>query len=306
MTDDNVAQLNEELEQIRKTLDEKSADKEKSYQKRQALRNEISQEIAKVKDLKVERNTFTSKVKELKESKSSMIAEQKRTLDELKEHQKKIRDAQPAGGKKVHPDRLLQQIERLDYVIETEALSPKKEQEVMDKIRQFKAEYDQVKGSDDVFAKYRQVRAHFTNLNREISEVKKLIQNNADVSQEHHVKMLAVSKRIDELKEELDVLDKEYQDKRAEYLKVLDDFRAIKEKLGIAVPEKRKTERATRKAAADARAQEENTKLASKQEDVYDKIKRKQKITTEDLLILQNAELRGIDRKEQKDDQADE
>ena len=301
---EDIEQLKEELEQTRKTLDEKSAEKEHSYQKRQSLRSKISTLINEVKELKKERNAFTSKVRKLKETKSGKIAEQKRILDDLKEYQKKIRDAQPAGGRKVHPDRLLQQVERLEYVIETEALSPKKEQEVMDKIRQFKAEYEQVKGSDEVYAKYREVRKQFTNLNREISEVKTLIQSNADTSQEHHVKMLDVSKRIDELKEELDAADKEYQEKRQDYLKVLDDFKGIKEKMGIAVPEKRKVERENRKAQAEARAEAENTKLASKQEDVYEKIKNKQKLTTEDLLILQNAEMRGIEHKETPEEPA--
>lgn len=296
---EDIEQLKGELEQTRISLDEKSAEKERSYQKRQSLRSQISTLITEVKELKKERNTFTSKVRKFKEAKTGKIADQKRILDELKELQKQIRASQPVGGRKVHPDRLLQQIERLDYVIETEALSPKKEQEVMDKIRQFKTEYEQVKGSDDVYAKYREVRKQFTNLNREISEVKTLIQSNADTSQEHHVKMLDVSKRIDELKEALDAADKEYQEKRQEYLKVLDTFKGIKEKLGMAVPEKRKIERENRKAQAEARAEAENTKLASKQEDVYEKIKNKQKLTTEDLLILQNAEMRGIEHKDE-------
>jgi uncharacterized coiled-coil DUF342 family protein len=308
MTED-IEQLNRELEQTRITLDEKSAEKERAYQKRQSIRSKISQLINEVKELKKERNTFTSKVRKLKETKSGKIAEQKGILDELKELQKKIRESQPAaspGKGKVHPDRLLQQIERLDYVIETEALSPKKEQEVMDKIRQLKTEYEQVKGSDDVYAKYREVRKQFTNLNREISEVKTIIQSNADTSQEHHVKMLEVSKQIDELKAELDAAEAEYQEKRTEYLAVLDGFKTIKEKLGMAVPEKRKVERENRKAQAEARAEAENTKLASKQEDVYAKIKKKQKITTEDLLILQNAEMRGIEHKEDAPEEAED
>lgn len=306
MAEDNVAQLNTELEQVRSELDQRSAEKENAYQKRQTLRSEISRRIGEVKELKDERNTFTSKVKELKETKSAKIAEQKDVLASLKEYQKQIREAQPAGGRKIHPDRLLQQVERLEYVIETEALSPKREQEVMDKIRQLKAEYEQVKGTDDVYAKYREVRKTFTNLNREISEIKKLIQNNADISQEHHLKMLEVSKHIDELKEQLDELDKEYQERRKEYLDVLDRFRAIKEKLGITVPEKRKQDRSRRREAAEAKHEAENTKLASKQEDVFAKIKNKQKLTTEDLLILQNAEMRGIKQKQPESEQPSE
>ena len=286
---EDISALHKELEEKKPALDEASQQKEAVYQKRQTLRDEIAQLIRQIKELKRERNTFTDSVRELKRQKREHIAKQKELLETLKAHQAKMREI-PRDGQKSNPDQLARQIERFEYMVETEALTPTKEQEIMDKIKQLRKEYDALSGSREIFSEYREVRKAFTQLNKEINTVKRQIQDEAAKSQEKHEAMLELSGKVDSIKEEIEKLDEEYEKKRGEFVEIAQQVKDIKQRLGIAIPEKKRIDEKKRQEVVEKKREENRKEMATLHQEVLDKIKAKKKLTTEDFLILQTSE----------------
>jgi len=286
---EDIDNLKGELERVRSLIEEKSTIKENAFQKRQQIKDEMLKIIDSIKELKIKRNELTDKVRSLKKNKLELIKKQKVLLEKLKAAQTALRSSK-SGERRTPPHVLLKKIEALDYTIETEALSPEKEKGVMTQIKQLRKEYDLVKNIAESTKGYSELRKEFSTINKEINALKKVVQDDAKKSQDYHEQMIAESEKVEELKKKLEETDKEFEEKRKDYLEVADQFRQIRSKLGIAIPEKKVAERKKRDEEESYRKTEEKKEIASLRAEVMEKIKLKQKLTTEDLRILQSSD----------------
>jgi uncharacterized coiled-coil DUF342 family protein len=286
---EDIDGLKGDLERVRSLMEEKSASKEGAFQKRQQIKDEMLKVIDGIKELKIKRNDLTDKVRQLKKTKLELIKKQKVLLEKLKAAQAALRNTK-TGDRKMPPQVLLKKIEALDYTIETEALSPDKEKQIMVQIKQLKKEYDLVKNISESTKGYSELRKEFSSINKEINALKKVVQDDAKKSQEFHELMIQESEKVEELKKKLEENEKEFEDRRKEYLEVADQFRQIRSKLGIAIPEKKIAEKRKRQEEETQRKTEEKKEIASLRAEVMEKIKQKQKLTTEDLRILQSSD----------------
>jgi len=277
---DNLSEqaLRKDIGSLRETLHEISDQKEQLFQKRSGLGKSISELITKIKQLKEERNALTDQVKAAKEERQKVTADLRLKIEQHKKiiAEKKPITVRPSGKS---PSFLKKQIESIEYKIETEGLSFEKEQKMMKVLRDLKKEYNASAASHKAYEASGALGSSISQLKRQADALHAQIQEKARLSQDKHEQLMKLSAQVDELKKQEGEISGEIADKKAEIAekaKPLDERR--KQLQNYADEGKQQSERQKRKKLSDLRAEVEL------------KIKNRQKLTTQDLLILQSAD----------------
>lgn len=272
------------IQQLRDSLNQIDSQKEHWFRKKEAIGKEIIALIGEAKKAKEQRNSLTDSVKKSKDERKGLITLLKEKIELLKN----LRDNKEESLKKHKvlgdPRGLRREIDRLEYSLQTNVVSFEKEQRIMKSIKEMKKKYDEVK---DVVV----VNEQIGSLNREIKELKskteekhKQVQDAAKKSQEFHENVLSSGKKIDDLKTEEEEAYKKFMEYKQQFnevnsqlkeqLPILND---LNQKLNISKEENKKE-----------KLQKIEETLRNKEEVVQEKLRKGQKLTTEDLLILQS------------------
>ena len=283
---DLVEELNRhrvEVSKFRNALNELDREKELWFKKKEELSKNIRESIQKIKGDKAKRDAFTQEIKELKPKRDGAnkdISVKLKEFDGLKKEKLLI---VKSLNIKESPSRLKQNIEKLEFKIETEPMSFEKEQAVMKKIKELKGLHDDALIIAEVDKKVQNISEIIKKMRKEANEAHKLIQEKAKQSQALHEEMLKLSAEIDKIKiDEEDAFKKFSELKKSfnatnshlkEKLRVMNDVKGALDKISSDKKEKKR--------------QEVESFLKSKEDAVNEKIRKGQKLTTEDLLVFQ-------------------
>ena len=290
MTSHSHKELVEELNKhridaskLRNALNELDKEKESWFRKKEEISSRIRAGIQKIKENKVKRDALTSEVKELKLKRDSFNKEIKPKSDELESLKKEQDEASKKLDVRESPSRLRQQMEKLEFKIETDTVSFEKEKELMKKIKTLKKDYDKLSILQESNKNVREALDAVRKLRRESNEIHKSIQEKAKESQVLHEEILKISAEIDKFKAEEEDAFRKFSGLRKQLheasshlndkFKLMDEVKSKLDKIQL---DKR-----------DIRKREEESFLKSKEEEVNEKIRKKQKLTTEDLLVFQ-------------------
>ncbi len=290
MSEEQDSELRKELDLLRKdiielkaTLNKIHADKERNYKEKQDVKQQIITFITDIRSSKKTRDELTSVVKVAKEKRHVLSDQIKEKIDEVKKL-KSVRDSQvKKKGGTINPSILRSEMNALERKIETEVISFEKEKQFMKLIKEKKKQLDEYKGVNAADEKIR-------NLSREIDTLKKAadkehdsMQNTADQSQKKHENLLATSKSIDELRAKEKELQTKYDNEKKKFSEVNEEYKKKAERareISITLGEVYKErDRRTRETTEQI--------LAEKEQVVEEKIKKRQKLTTEDILLFQ-------------------
>ena len=281
-----VKELNQhrlEVSKLRNELNAIDKEKESWFKKKDEKSRQIKELIHKIKDNKTKRDALTSEVKELKPKRDSINKGTSPKSAELAKLRKE-KESVKSPGIRESPYKIKQDMEKLEFKIETEAISFSKEQQLMKKIKELRKLYDSA--SDIVYAnkKIRDSAESIRKMRKESNEVHMSIQEKAKQSQALHEEILKMSSEIDRLKiEEQESFNKFSELKKKfteanyqlkEKLKAMNDVKNSLDKISSDKKEKKK--------------REIESFLKSKEEEVNQKLKRGEKLTTEDLLVFQS------------------
>ena len=273
--------LQEEISVLRRRLSELNAEKEGLFDKRHETGRQISDLIKNVKGVRSERDTLTGSVKLSKEEREKLNEEIRLRIEEAKKL--KEEEGEPP---KDDPRRIKREIERLDYKIETEVMSFEKEKQLMKAIKDLKKRYAEAEKAFVGLRKVREVSREIDRLKAIANSAHAKVQEGAKESQAKHESLVATSKQIDDLKTKEEDFNKLISEKKGQMAPIaaeLDEknrqLQDIRAKMGFAREE-------DKKAASDKRKK----KLSELQAEVNEKMKRGDKLTTEDLLIMQGQE----------------
>ena len=122
---------NREISEIRKELNILNDQKEAAFSNREAVGKKISGLIGKIKEFRKNRDKFTALVKEHKENRKSSRELVKKKIAEFKELDKKKKEFMKKHKIKIGPDKVREQIEKLETKIETEAMPFSEEKKIM-------------------------------------------------------------------------------------------------------------------------------------------------------------------------------
>lgn len=281
-----MKELKENIRQLRSEIEVLNKEKEAWMAKKNSFKQEILKHIGAVKELRNERNTLTTEVKLSKEERGKAgerIPELTAKLKELKD----TRDAlSKKNGLRKNAMGVKREIERMQHRMETMPMSFTAEKNLM---KQIKDKQKMLAGAEEIFKLSRQIKETYKLLDAYRAahdEQHSTVKEKAKGSQEKHETMLAESAKIDDLrKKEQEAFDKfkefktQYKDKSAvlsEHIKQLND---LYKELGIKEEEKQRHKTVAQKKS-----------LAQRRKEVEERMTRGEKLTTEDLLVLQSDE----------------
>src|SRR3989338_5706652 len=275
-----------EVSKLRNALNEIDKEKEFWFKKKQELSAKIRGSIQKIKDSKAKRDSLTSEVKALKPNRDSINKDISPKLSELEKLKKEKDELAGSIGVRESPSKIKQQMEKLEFRIETEAISFDKEREIMKKIKELRKVYGGLIEMQEAGKKWRESSESIRKMRKDANELHKSVQEKAKHSQALHEEILKASAEIDRIKAEEEDAFKKFSELKGKFsetnaqlkekLKVMNDVKSALDKISYDRKERRK--------------QEVESFLKSKEEEVNQKIKRGEKLTTEDLLVFQKFE----------------
>ena len=183
----------------------------------------------------------------------------------------------------VDPPAIKKQIEALEYKIETEAPPFQEEKRMMKTINDLRRQYEAAKSVSNVFEKIYSASKDVDNLRKRADETHKKVQVRAKDSQEKHEELITTSNDIDELR-------KKEKEEIAKFTAAKKEFMAVNDRLKEKLEEmyRIKTQLGDiAKVETTKKSRREDVLLREKGEEVREKIRKRQKLTTEDLLIMQ-------------------
>ncbi|MBI4360189.1 hypothetical protein HY572_00255 [Candidatus Micrarchaeota archaeon] len=198
---------------------------------------------------------------------------------------RKQTDAVPRGQ---NPQRLKAELEQLEWVQQTEALSKQEDREISKKVKAILKALPEAETASGTFQKIRELEKTLYAANDSARKTRQEMSQHAKKSDDHHKNHVTLLKKANSLSKKITERFKELDEKRAalmeEEQKIRDERKAERDS-AKADREALKTERQH----ANTKAREKARLLAGK---VLEKIKNGGKLTLEDLQIIQEA---GID-----------
>lgn len=281
-----LGELRREVTALRTELNQADEQKEEWFEKKEELGSRIRGLIRKIKEDREKRNTLTKEVKEEKKERDSLNQEVKDKISAVKELSREKDEISKKAGFKEDPSDIRRQIERLEFKIETEGLSFEKEKKLMDVIKGLKKRYKEAQKISGVWGRIHETSGQIDEKKKQAEEVHKEIQKKAEESQKMHEEMIALSKEVDELKKQEEEAFKKFVEFKAK-------FNDVNEKLKVKLTELNEVNGKLNKHVKSKRLEKEAREyeiLESKEQLIEEKIKKGEKLTTEDLLVFQKFE----------------
>ncbi|MBI4141939.1 hypothetical protein HY484_03380 [Candidatus Woesearchaeota archaeon] len=279
-------QLRQKIDGLQRSVTFLQSEADKIYASRnslekeqRSLRNELKKLIFASQEARKERDALTAEVKEEKTKRSELSAQIKEKIGSVKSLST---DAKIAGSL----GRLKHEINVINTKIETEVISFEKEKALMKRLHVLEKEYAAAKKSAESIKERKEVSCELNVLKKSADDIHGGIQKKAELSQEKHELAVSASKKIDEIKRKLDELNKVILDKE----KALGD---INSKLEPLLKELGELSGKVRKTADEVyRRRQDSMKktLQEKRTAIEARLKRGEKLTTEDLLVMQSGD----------------
>ncbi len=282
MENELTKQLNERkavIDQLREKLNLLSDQKEEWFSKKEELNEKIAALIGEIKKSKTARDECSKVVKDFKLKRDELNTELKLKSDALKQFKKEHGEIPPGKD----PGFLKCDIERLEQTIETSVMSFDKEKQLMKRINELRKQYKESEQTMGIFNTMNGLIKEVNELRAQANGAHRTVQDKAKESQDKHEAILMVSKQVDELR-------KEEQDAFAKFLDFKIKFAGVNEKLKVELLEFNKISGQMGEKKAEAKEQKHRKlkqELDIKEEVVEEKIKKRKRLTTEDLLVYQ-------------------
>jgi len=276
-------EINHAVSELRSRLNELNQQKEVWFEKKEAVSSQIRELISRVKTNRSQRNALTDKVRQAKTERERLHAVIKgkagtvKTLNEQKQGLLKKHDA-PGN-----PAYIRDEIDRLEHYLETNVISFEKEKELMKKINALKKRFAESSENAALWAQIGGASRELSSLRRETEKAHRDVQQHAQESQKLHESVVLDSREIDRLREE----EKGYYQKFMEFKKQFTEVSVqLKERLQEMDRMHRQLD-SFRAARRKSKEQKEADLIGGKVREIEAKIRRGEKLTTEDLLAFQ-------------------
>ncbi|MFH1133318.1 MAG: hypothetical protein V1735_02430 [Nanoarchaeota archaeon] len=291
-THKEITQLREEIGELKDKLDVINKEKEHWFLKKEEISVQIRDKITSIKAAKTQRNTLTKKVSDVKDLRKLLNDQIRDKIEGIKKLNTEKDEVQKKFNITKDPVMIQRDIDRLEFRIETEALSFEREQDSMKKIKELKSQLKESKAVSGVWDRVHSLSKEIDDLKRKATDEHRKIQNLAKESQVQHEIMLELSKDIDDIKAKEEEYYKKFFDLKQQFVELNNQ---LKEKMAKQKDLHNRLD-ADRAEDKEKRLVEEEKTLEQKNIEVEEKIKKGKKLTTEDLLIFQVTEAKQMEK----------
>lgn len=264
------------LSALKNTLSELSKEKEAQFLVRETVNKKLQEVYSLIRAHKEKRDQTIALIRDEKQKRGELHS-QIQTFGAAPPKQVNRR----SSGLSLRD--LSSKIATMERTFEMSVMSPDKEREFMKKLKALKAEYEQGKKEQEARNVQREALQKKHDLRMTAQEIHDHIQAVAKENQEAHKELLAQYNLMKELREEQVTLTAQIDEKREKIV-------SLRKELDALFTQKR-AERAVRdehqKKSDDSRRRDEMAALRQKSVEVEAKMKRGEKLTTEDLIAFQ-------------------
>jgi len=278
-----ISELQKDIQLLKTELNQVNSQKEAAFESKDKYSKEINNLIEEIKKNKKERDEIRKKVKEDKTKRDELNKDISEKIKKIKEVNAKKADIQKKYKIEGDPSNIKKQIDALEFKIETEGMSFEKEKKVMKTINELQKKYKEAKKISSVWEESNKSSKDIDEVKKKAEDMHKRVQNNAKKGQEDHESIISNSKKIDELR-------KLEEESFKNFIQAKMKFNTINDKLKEKLTELGKLNESVKEFKVETRREKKHREeqILKKQEaNVEEKIKKRQKITTEDLLIFQ-------------------
>lgn len=272
-----------EVKKLKDRLNEVNALKEGWFEKKEKSGKDISRLLKQVREAKSRRDALVKEIKEKKERREEYNNKIKKNIEEIKRLESEKREIIKKYNIRGDPSKIKEESQKLEMMIETEALSFEKEKELMKKIKGLKKNYKDAEEVSNIWERISDISKETEQLKQMADETHKEIQSRALISQQKHEEMVGALKSLKALEEKEEEEHKGFMDYKRRFGETNNE---LKEKLA-ALNEMSKTLSEERERAEAEKKQAAEVILKGREEEIRDKLKRKKKLTTEDILAFQ-------------------
>lgn len=275
--------LNSEIALLREKLTQVGKEREEWFERKENLKRRIANLISQSKEIRdsrdkaakdqeesyKKRDEINSKVKDLVNEYNKLYYERKKVL---KEH-----------NVKQDPDKLRRNIDYYETIIETEAITFKKEKKLMDYIRGLKKALEETKVADEI-------NSRMDKFSKQISEFKKQSNEFHKKGNESYYKHRDKMREFNNLSKKITAFNKLQEKAFGNFVKLKEEYSSVsgqlKEKLKETSKETEKAKQA-KKTIETKKKQDENQIIEAKMKQAEEKLKSGGKLTQDDLVAFQ-------------------
>lgn len=286
--EDKRNRSNSEAEAHRKKRDRLNQETKRFAEKRDVLNSEVKKLLQEANRFKEKRDELNAKVREAKAERDVLTKEYtaiKAQLDKLKKSRMSTSD-------EVSISKLKKELHGLEFKQQTTVLEPEKERDLVDRIshikKQIKKKEKEMEGNEEIRELIQKVR----DAKRNMDEAHGRVNEFADLAQKEHDSMIDRFGSSDKVRKEADQAQEKFVESKVsadeEHRKHIELIHLVHDmdKIIFGLKQRRKAaERRSTKTQAPVASQPPSGKAEA--EKIYEKFKKGEKISTEDLMLLQ-------------------
>ena len=277
-TKNKIESLNQELAPLKEERNKLNLEAKKWADKRNALHEKIRNLRKGAANIKEKRDALNEQVKELKNLRDQVKSKRNEKLDKISELKEKIRELKEKRPE-VNLRQVEQQIEEIDWKIQTTSLPVKEEQDLVNQVRQLEIQLVAQKQIKKVKKKLFKLRTDEKTFGAEAKTIHEKLAELAEQSQKFHAQMIEILDTARKLQVEADEAHQKYvetkqqaQQQHQKCVELLEKIKAIEREL---------------KETADNRQAERRSELQKELEErALAKLKRGEKLLWEEFQIL--------------------
>ena len=277
-----MGKLIEEADKHKKERNKWNAQANLSATRRDELNDKTKKLVEQAQRFKETREEYNRKVRDSKKKRDELNKKVSNIYVKLDSLRKKSKARWGAPLNK-----LRQEIDALEFKQQTEVLSIDKERQLVEKISALQEEFSKKKKQLEQDEEFKALLKTAQKLRDDASKCHDKLIEYANMAQEQHDKMIATFKDVDKIRAEADAMHMEFikaqeiaDNEHHMFIGRRKEIRDIN-KLIIGL----------RKNEQDSKTSEMKAEVKKRAEKVYDQFKKGEKLSTEDLFILQRSDL---------------
>lgn len=279
--------LKEEINSLKNQLNSINEDKEKWFKQKEDLKKEIQILINKVQEAKKESDVSSSEVDKLRKERDEHNKGVKELIKRIRELNEEKNLLLRKYGLKEDPVKIKEIIDKLNEKIETEVISFDKEKKLMEQIKRLKKAYDQVGNVKEITDKISYISKQIETDKEKANEAHKKLKEAMKGHRRWYRDFFSISKQINIIKKQQEKAFEMFISFKKKFVELSTQLRnKLMQAKDISKNSGREKEQ--RKEFHDFRRRRKEEKIIEeKVRKVEEKIKKGEKLTTEDLITMQ-------------------
>ncbi len=266
----------QELTKQRSQLYSLNSQKEEFFKELKSSREKVKIILSQIRSLKKERDQFTKQVRETKEERNKLNLAVKKKSSAKKEVDQKKKEFFQKSNLQESPSKLRAMIKSMEEKIETEVIPFSKEKEITKQIKELKAQLNQIKELDDTLKTINTASLDFAETRKKAEASHQKVQEFANKSQEKHEQINKLYEQLRKIRDTEKPLAKKHLDSKVQY----NQLKQSLEKVSLRVNE-------LSKLFGEEKRKSVKSQIREKTAEVQEKIKKRQKLSMEDILAFQ-------------------